>query len=250
MDQKPRGEPVGCVALLVGLAALALAASTSAPGRWLLGPLAPGPAGPAPAAAGSTTGGGVEAPGSPAATAAIEALREETRRARGERMATRKERMLVVAADYGEGERRQYHRIRLRNTCRYPVAVALHYRDIDDSPVTRGWWEVAPGDSVTADAMTRDTAFYLYAENQAAGRKWDGEGRADALALVISDEKFDQLEGEPTLFRAPRTVSFAKRETGPQWTDALETFECPVEEAPPKGTVAKPPSAGQGPRNP
>ena len=43
---------------------------------------------------------------------------------------------------------------------------------------------------------------------------------------------------------------FAKRDTGPQWTDALETFECPVEEAPPRGTVAKPPSAGQGPRNP
>jgi uncharacterized membrane protein len=248
MDQKPRGEPVGCVALLVGLAALVIAASTTAPGRRLLGPLAPGLAGPPPAPAGRTVG--VEAPGGSAATAEVEALREEMRRARDERMTARKERMLAIAARYGEGERRQYHRIRLRNTCRYPVAVALHYRDIDDSAVTRGWWEVAPGDSVTTDAMTRDGAFYLYAENQAVGRRWDGEGSGDALALELGDEKFDQLEGEPHLFREPRTVSFAKRDTGPQWTDALETFECPVEEAPPKGTVAKPPSAEQGPRRP
>lgn len=246
MDQTPRGEPIGCLALLVGLAALALVASTTSPGRRLASTVWPAPAESPPSAGASDVAGG-GASGSLAAE--IESLREEARRVREERMTARKERMAAIAGGYGEGGRRQYRRIALRNTCRYAIAVALHYRDLDDSPVTRGWWEVAPGGSLTTDAMTRDASFFLYAENQRVGRTWDGEGQADALALPISDEKFDLVDGEPLLFRAPRTVSFAKRATGTEWTDALETFECPVEEAPPKGAVARPPSsAGQGPR--
>lgn len=248
MERNSPGEPIGCVALLVGLAALLIVASTTTPGRRFLGSLVPGLAGP-PAVAGTAPDPGLAAQREAMATQ-IEALGDEARRMREERMSARKERMLTIAAGYGEGERRQYHRIRLRNTCRYPVATALHYRDLDDSPVTRGWWEVAPGDSVTTDAMTRDAVFYLYAENQGVGRTWDGRGRDDALPLVVSDEKFDLVEGEPRLFRAARSVSFAKHDAGPQWTDALETFDCPVEEAPPRGATAKPPSAEQGPRKP
>ena len=46
MDQKARGEPLGCLAFLVGLAALVLGASATAPGRRLLSSLAPWLAGP------------------------------------------------------------------------------------------------------------------------------------------------------------------------------------------------------------
>jgi uncharacterized membrane protein len=248
MNHSSRGEPVGCLALLVGVAALLLASSATAPGHRLLSSLWPRLAGSPPSGVGATTSAAPAGSGQ-AVAGEIEALREETRRARDERMSARKERMLAIAARYGEGERRQYHRIALRNTCRYAIAVALHYRDLDDSTLTRGWWEVAPGGSVTTDAMTRDAVFHLYAENQAVGRTWDGEGAEDALPLVIGDEKFDLLEGETPLFRAPRSVSFAKRDAGRAWTDALETFECPVEEAPPRGSVAKPPPAGQGARS-
>jgi hypothetical protein len=96
--------------------------------------------------------------------------------------------------------------------------------------------------------MTRDSVYYVYAENGSVGRTWDGHGRADALELAISDDKFDQLDGEPFVFRSPRTVSFAKYTAGVEWTDPEETFECPVEETPPPGSVARPPSAAQGPR--
>jgi hypothetical protein len=244
-DRSP-GEPVGCLALLVGLVALLVVATATGPGRRLLGSVAPG------AVATLVPGAGASAVEEQrqALDVEAEALREEARRLREERMTARKERMLAIAARHREGERRQYHRIRLDNRCRYAIAVALYYRDLDLSFVTRGWWEVAPGATMTTDAMTRDPEFYLYAENRAVGRTWDGAGQSGAIAREIGDEKFDQLDGEPLLFREPRTASFARRDTGAEWADAVETFECPVEETPPPGAVVRAPSAEQGPRNP
>lgn len=246
MGQRSPGEPIGCVALLVGAAALVGVLSTSSAGRRLVSSIAPGASAPA----GGRNGASEADSRRRALDVEVDALRAETRRLRDERMSARKERMLSIAARFHDGDSRQYHRLRLRNSCRYAVAVALHYRDLDDSWVTRGWWEVAAGGSTTTDAMTREAVFYLYAENQAAGRTWEGKGAEGALSLTISDERFDQLEGEPFVYVAPRTASFAKRDSGPQWTDPVETFECPVEETPPPGTVAKPPSASQGPRTP
>lgn len=246
MGYRSPGEPVGCLALLVGVAALLVFAAATTPGRRLIGSIAPD------VAATLVPEGAISAVEERRAAkdAEAEALREEARRLREERMTARKERMLAIAARHGEGEGRQFHRIRLDNRCRYAIAVALYYRDLDLSFVTRGWWEVAPGATMTTDAMTRDPVFYLYAENQAVGRTWDGAGTEGAIAREIGDEKFDQLDGEPLLFRASRTATFARRDAGPQWRDAVETFECPVEETPPPGTVVKPPSAEQGPRNP
>jgi hypothetical protein len=57
------------------------------------------------------------------------------------------------------------------------------------------------------------------AENQKVGRTWDGAGNRDALALTVSDEKFDLLEGDAPLFRAPRVVSFARHEAGREWAE-------------------------------
>jgi uncharacterized membrane protein len=247
MAQRSPGEPIGCVALLVGAAALTGVLATSSQGRRLVGSVVPGLA--APATGSSATPSELTAQRK-ALDLEAEMLRSETRRLRDERTSGRKERMLAIAARLSDGERRLYHRLRLRNTCRYTVAVALHYRDLDESWVTRGWWELAPGASTTTDAMTREAVFYLYAENQAVGRTWEGKAEKGALSLTISDERFDQLEGEPFLSAAPRTASFRKREAGPQWTDPLESFECPVEETPPPGTTAGPPSAEQGPRRP
>jgi uncharacterized membrane protein len=245
MGQRSPGEPIGCVALLVAVAALAGVLTTSSAGRRLAGSIVPGAA----ATAKGSGNAASELDGRrQALDAEAEALRGETRRLRDERMSARKERLLAIAARFRDGERRQYHRLRLRNTCRYAIAVALHYRDLDESWVTRGWWEVAPGGSTTTDAMTHDAVFYLYAENQAVGRTWEGKGTDGALSLTVSDERFDQLDGEPFVYGAPRTASFAKRDSGPQWTDPVETFECPVEETPPPGAVARPPSAEQGPQ--
>jgi len=168
MDQKHAGEPIGCLALVVGLVALGVAGSATDAGRRVLNSVSPALAGPpvtsAPAADASDT-----APPEALATD-LATLAHEARRLRDERMSVRKERMLGIAARHVEGGRRQYHRSSLRNTCRYAMAVALHYRDLDDSFVTRGWWEVAPGADVLTDAMTRERVFYVYAENQSVGR--------------------------------------------------------------------------------
>ena len=225
MSQARQGEPVGCIALLVSIGALAFAVVTGGPERR----------GPAPAAADPDRD--------------REALREEIRLVHEERMTSRKERLKAVAEEYTEGGRRQYHRIALENRCRFTIAVALRYRDIDDATVARGWWEVAAGASTVTDAMTRDGAFWAYAENQSVGRTWDGGGTEGAVDVAVSDEKFDQVDGEPVHLKTPRPVSFAKHATGTVWSDATATFECPVEEAPPLGTIAKPPSSGQGPRH-
>jgi hypothetical protein len=241
MSEKPRSEPVGCLALLLSLAALVLAATATEHGRRVLSPIAPSLVSPPPAH-------GAASGSDPAKD--LDTLREEIRLVREERMAARKERLRSVADGYTERGQRQYHRLAFENKCRYTIAVALRYRDIDDAVVTRGWWEVPAGDTMVTDAMTRDGAFWFYAENQSVGRTWDGSDDKDAVQVSVSDEKFDQIEGEPLVLLAPRTVSFAKRATGATWTDATETLECPVEEAPPKGAVAKPPSSGQGPRHP
>jgi len=235
MSHRSQAEPVGCFALLLALVALFFAAIVNGPGRRLVGGLATDPSG-APAA------------GVPAAE--LGALREEIRLAREERMTSRKARLESVAEGYTEHGKRQYHRLAFDNRCRYAIAVALRYRDIDDAVVSRGWWEVPPGGTMVTDAMTRDGAYWFYAENQSVPRTWDGSGTDGAVDVTVSDEKFDQIEGEPPVLRAPRTVSFAKRATGAEWTDVTEPFECPVEEAPPKGSVAKPPSSGQGPLHP
>src|SRR5512141_2167643 len=105
MERNSPGEPIGCVALLVGLAALLIVASTTTPGRRLLGSRLPGLGGP-PAVAGAAPDPGLAAQREAMATQ-IEALGDEARRMREERMSARKERMLAIAAGYGEGERRQ-----------------------------------------------------------------------------------------------------------------------------------------------
>jgi len=174
----------------------------------------------------------------------MQAMREEARLLHEERMATRKERMLAIAERNRKGEARQYDRIVLRSACPYEVAVALHYQDLDDAWVTRGWWLVPPGESVTTDAMTRSQVLYFYAENQAVGRVWDGTGREGSTSETISDSRFDHVAGERFVYEGVRTVSFVRRQSGREWMDYTEVFECPVEAPPFQGSPAESPSKG------
>lgn len=161
------------------------------------------------------------------------AMREEARQLYGERVQARKERIEGIAERHRRGKQREYDRIVLENKCRAVVAVAIYYMDLDEKWVTRGWWEVPPGGSMTTDAMTRNRYVFLYAENQGLGRTWDGKDQEGSLSLTVSDSKFDHLEGERFLYEKPRSVSFFKRDTGEDWTDHKEAFECLVE-APPR----------------
>jgi len=172
------------------------------------------------------------------------AMREEARLLREDRVATRKERMLAIAERNRKGEARLYDRIVLRSACPYEVAVALHYQDLDDAWVTRGWWMVPPRGSVTTDAMTRSQVLYFYAENQAVGRVWDGTGSGESISQTISDSRFDHVVGERFAYEGARAVSFFRRLSGREWTDYTEVFECPVEAPPSPGSTAESPSKG------
>ena len=163
------------------------------------------------------------------------ALRAELRSLHDERINARRDRIADLAERFTKGERVEYDKILLRNTCRVKVAVALYYADLDGEWITRGWWSVAPGGTVTTDAMTRNAYVYFYAENLAEGRTWTGDSVEESLTLDIVDSRFDHLEGERWVYDPPRSVSFLRRHTGEEWTEHVETFECLLEARPEPG---------------
>lgn len=161
-----------------------------------------------------------------------QATRAEVVKLHDERMDLRKQRIEVLAEKFHVDAKRNFDKILLHNKCTHDVSVALYYMDLDEAWIARGWWAVKPGDTVTTDAMTRNSYVHFFAENQTAGRQWDGEGKESSLTLDIADVKFDQLDGETFVYPSPRKVSFFRRETGNTWKDFTETFECFVEEPP------------------
>lgn len=160
------------------------------------------------------------------------AAKEELRRLHEERILLRQQRLDSIAEGFTGKDSRQYDQIVLHNKCDQQVDVALYYLDLDEKWITRGWWGIAAGDSVTTNAMTRNAYVYFYGENQATGRRWDGTGKPDSIALPVVNSKFDHLADETFVYDDPRTVAFYRRKTGDTWGDHVETFEC-FAEAPP-----------------
>lgn len=156
------------------------------------------------------------------------ALREELRLLHDERIASRRGRIALIAEGH-RGEVRAYDTIALTNRCRFLVSAALHYKDLDDRWITRGWWNLEPGATVETDAMTRNSVLYFFAENRSEGRIWTGDGRDDSLTLSVVDTRFDHLDEERWVYDPPREVSFYRRDTGEDWVDHVETFDCPLE---------------------
>ena len=162
-----------------------------------------------------------------------QSMQKEARSLHEERIRARYERIETIAERHRRGKEREYDRIVLANECPADVAVALYYLDLDEQWITRGWWQVPPGGSLTTDAMTRNRYLYLYAENRRLERTWDGAGTPDAVDLTVSDSKFDHVKGDSFLYEEPRSVSFFRKDTGESWTDFKVTFQC-VAEAPPR----------------
>jgi uncharacterized membrane protein len=162
------------------------------------------------------------------------AAREELRRLHDERMTLRQARIETIADRFEGDGKESYDTILLHNTCGHPIDVALYYQDLDESWITRGWWGVKAGETVTTNAYTRNAYVYYFAENRTVGRTWDGAGQESALELPVVDAKFDHLEGESFVYEGPRKVAFYQRKTGDAWGDQTETFECLVEAKPPR----------------
>lgn len=156
------------------------------------------------------------------------ALREELRLLHEERIAARRDRIELIA-DRHEGEVRAYDTIALESRCPFVISVALHYKDLDDRWITRGWWNLDPGATVETDARTRNSVLYFFAENRSVGKTFNGDDRDDSTTESIVDSKFDHLDDDRWAYAEPRRVSFYRRDTGEDWTDHVETFECPLE---------------------
>jgi uncharacterized membrane protein len=156
------------------------------------------------------------------------ALREELRLLHDERIASRRDRIELIA-DRHEGEVRAYDTIVFENRCPFVVSAAVHYKDLDDRWITRGWWNVDPGATVETDAKTRNSVLYLFAENRAASKAFDGDDLEDSTTESVVDSRFDQLDDDRWAYGEPRKVSFFRRDTGQDWVDWVETFECPLE---------------------
>jgi|CXWL01.1.fsa_nt_gi uncharacterized membrane protein len=163
------------------------------------------------------------------------AARDEIQKLHDERIELWKLRLETKADAFVHGETTEYDTIALRNTCDVEVAVALYYRAIDETWVSRGWWTVPAGETVVTDAITRNDPIYFFAENQAAGWLWDGTGREGSVELSVVDEKFDHLADDRFVYANPRRVSFYRRATGKAWIEHVEEFACNAEA--PEGTV-------------
>lgn len=172
------------------------------------------------------------------------ALREELRLLHDQRIAARRSRIDLIAQTH-EGDVRAYDTIALTNRCRFVVSAALHYKDLDDRWITRGWWNLDPGATVETDAKTRNSVLYFFAENQAEGKSFDGDGQDDSLTLSVVDSRFDHVDDDRWAYGEPRKVAFFRRQTGEDWVDHVESFDCPLEAPlpPPRPRVeASPPS--------
>jgi uncharacterized membrane protein len=168
----------------------------------------------------------------------LELNRAELRKLQEERMEIRKQRIALLAKEHTVDGKPEYDTIALHNECSFNVAVALHYRDLDDQWVTRGWWTIEPGKTVETDAMTRNSVLFFYAENEAEGWRWDGEGQAEAIELPVVNAKFDHLTTEAFPHPEPTRVRFYERRTGQSFVNHVERFAC-LAEAPPDAAPSR-----------
>ncbi|MBY6160475.1 DUF1036 domain-containing protein [Mameliella alba] len=65
------------------------------------------------------------------------------------------------------------------NACNRRIQTAIHYRDLSGNWITRGWWNLAPGETATV-GFTTNRIFYTYAESIAPVNSrifWRGSAR-------------------------------------------------------------------------
>jgi hypothetical protein len=87
----------------------------------------------------------------------------------------------------------RYYRIKLDNQCPDgTIRVALHFQDLDEKLVTRGWWQLAPNQEVVDIAYSKKPTYYFYAEG--AGRTWpiqtSSQPQANLLAIDVVGNNF------------------------------------------------------------
>lgn len=78
-------------------------------------------------------------------------------------------------------------RIIYQNECNQDIFAAIHYTDLSDNWITKGWWRIPPGG--TADvADTRNIYFLYYAVTEDRSSEWKGD--YSYLSVRGSSEKY------------------------------------------------------------
>ena len=96
------------------------------------------------------------------------------------------------------------------NACNETSSMAYRVRDYTTIWVTRGWFNIRPGQTRTLSMPTRNTTFYYYGRS-VSGRTWNGRGQPGARRRWVRRKAF--LHGAGVLTGdGARQVWFRKRE--------------------------------------
>jgi uncharacterized membrane protein len=155
-----------------------------------------------------------------------QALRQEALQVHDERVEIRKDRIAKLASSYTSSGKPLYDRVVFTNDCSKAVNVAVHYRDLDDVWVTRGWWTVDPGETTVTDVKTRNALVYFFARNRDEDLSWNGEGEEGAARKPVSPRKFYLIQGDDFEYPDQEEVTFFRRESPSGWGDHKRRFTC------------------------
>ena len=102
-----------------------------------------------------------------------------------------------------------YNSIHFKNNCSTTIYTAIVYRDLNDTWVTDGWWELSPGEDNFV-AKTKYGIYYIYAQSSDEKTTWSG------------NDYFTKVHDSST------TYGFIKKEiTTTQWGTWTQSFDPP-----------------------
>jgi hypothetical protein len=90
--------------------------------------------------------------------------------------------------------------VRVRNECRFPIRVAIGYRDRDGDWNYEGFWEVNPNDDISlmsrAPVRSPNRLIYAYAETIDGRLRWAGNHQRDVNGRTLPFLVVDRSPGE------------------------------------------------------
>jgi uncharacterized membrane protein len=110
--------------------------------------------------------------------------------------------------------------VKLKNSTTQTISVAVNFMTSGDRWLTRGWWEVKPGEIVTTDIKTNNAYLYFYAEGNDGG-SWSGEDEDGSVEKWIVDDRFtwyDTAEGHPQGSGLKQASFFRRHADGTAYT--------------------------------
>ncbi len=117
------------------------------------------------------------------------------------------------------------HQVLLVNRCHVQINVALRYRSVMGVWVTRGWWQVAAGDSLAPNIASIGPVIGFYAEG--GGKTWD---RSDNPVVQREVHRTTNAVFADTAGRwpavAPKSVYFFMQPAGSPPSSIRQSFSC------------------------